>query len=83
MASENSSPKLGPAAYESRDDEERIGDGWDVIHNIVRRWLSSLEVQSGLFTLLKRNCGVPELLPLLRWPTKIRYLVQAVDALKY
>lgn len=68
---------------ENRDDEDSIGSGWDLIHNIAGRWPSSLEAQNGLFTLLKRNCGVCELLPLLRCPAKISYLVQAVDALKY
>jgi hypothetical protein len=70
-------------SYENRDDEESLGDGWDLIHNIAGRWPSSLEVQNGLFTLLKGNCGVFELLPLLRWPARISYLVQAVVALKY
>ena len=70
-------------SYENRDDEESIGGGWDLIHNIAGRWPSSLEVKNDLFTLLKRNCGVFELLLLLRWPTEINYFVQAVDALKY
>ena len=68
---------------DNRDDEENIGDGRNLIHNMAGRWPSSLEAQNGLFTLLQRNCGVCELLLLLRCPAKISYPVQTVDALKY